>query len=156
MRLRQFDNKCVQVTDVWGNVFEGICSYNSRSYNAHEIGPDEDGLQISCFVLTRSDIKEVKSLEDHEGPYGKFTGPFGTLEEMTVQDGADLVEEALDSEESVHVHRLLLCIGKYLDPENGLELPDRKEVIEALRHLAAHGMDDDIRKEALQLVERWG
>ena len=156
MKLRKFDGQCVRLTDGSGNVFEGICHYNSRAYMAHEIGPDEDGLQIECFVFERSNISDVVSLEDHDGPHGKFTAPFGTLEEMTVESGADLIEEALDSEESVHVLRLLRCLGRHLDPAGGAALPERAEVIRMLRELAANAEDPAVGEEAGRLAEKWG
>ena len=90
MDLSQFDDKHVRITLTDGSVYEGICSYNSEEYNECEWGKDEDGLQLPAMLIGRSEIASVESLEEREdGPWGKFSEPFGRLEEESLffEDG---------------------------------------------------------------------
>ena len=87
--LKQYDGKCVRITDAEGNVFEGVCSYNSEEYDEHEYGRCEKALQLPFFLFFQSNIAALESLEDRSGPYGKFSDPYGTLEELMVEEGID-------------------------------------------------------------------
>lgn len=156
MDLSLFDGKCVRITDTSGDAYDGICSYNSDEYDYHEFGRDEDGLQIEFFLFYRSDISSVESLEDHEGPYGRFLDPYGKLEETAVEDGFDIIEDVLFSEENEHVVRMLNCLDKYLDPNYGCELPCRKEVLDALGELLRVNNDKEIQEKAKRLLDKWG
>lgn len=129
-RLRRFDGKTVSLTAIDGNIFEGICEYNSRDYNYHEFGYDEDGLQMVNFLFINSNIVKIKSLEDVEGPYGHFSAPYGTLEEMNLTDDIDLLEDWYDEGDDIEVFRMLNCL------EDHLVRNDRKrEIIDVLRKL---------------------
>ena len=150
MDLREFDGQCVRIIDNHGDAFDGICSHNNEEYNEHEFGRAEECLQIENFLFYRGDIQTVKSLENHNGLYGKFLDPYGKLEEMTVKDGIDSIQDVLSSEEPEHVHRLLRCLDKHLG-----DLPGRAEVIDALRELADNAEDVGIQDAALRLVRRW-
>ncbi len=154
--LKEFDEKCVRITDRWGDVFEGICSYNSDEYDEHEFGRAEESLQILNFLFYKSDINKIESLEDHTGPFGRFLDPFGKLEELTVEDGIDSINDVLFDEDEEHVLRLLRCLGEYLDPSRGHELPDREEVLRSLGKLSQKADDDGIRSEAKRLADLWG
>ena len=85
MDLKQYDGKCVRIIDAEGNVFDGICRYDYAEYNEAEWGRNEDCLRIEGFSFFQGDIQSVESLEEHEGPYGRFLDPYGKLEEMTVE-----------------------------------------------------------------------
>ncbi|MBO4351803.1 MAG: hypothetical protein J6A01_12790 [Proteobacteria bacterium] len=155
MNLNQFDGKCVRITDIHGDVFDGICSYNNADYDEHEFGIFEESLQIVYVIFYRSDIQSVESLEDHTGPYGKFLDPYGKLEEMAAQDGIESITEMLFCEENVHVIRMLNCLDKYLDPYYGCKFTCRSETIDALEALCDSTSDKEIKEEAERLIEMW-
>ena len=75
MDLKQYDGKCVRIIDAEGNVFDGICRYDYAEYNEAEWGRNEDCLRIEGFSFFQGDIQSVESLEEHEGPYGRFLDP---------------------------------------------------------------------------------
>ena len=156
MDLKQYDGKCVRIIDAEGNVFDGICRYDYAEYNEAEWGRNEDCLRIEGFLFFQGDIQSVESLEEHEGPYGRFLDPYGKLEEMTVEDDMDSIRDLLFSEENEHVMRLLNCLDKYLDPYFGHELPYYGEILDALRELLTQNLDSAIREEAERLLELWG
>lgn len=95
MKLRCYDNKLVCINDV----YEGYATYNSKDYNFHEYGRNEDGLEIFNFLFFRSDIKSIKPLKDFSKPYSK-------IEELIAED-QESIEEAFDSEEEVYINRLI-------------------------------------------------
>ena len=150
LKLAQYDNKCVRLVDSLGNVVEGVASYNSQDYNEHEYGRDEDGLQLASFLFFRSDITEITSLEEVEGPYGHFSGPYGWLEEQYVEEGAEGVEELLDSEDEVHISRLLTCLEDHL--KEGL--PEKEEILDLIRMLVRTTDNADIKKQAESLLKK--
>ena len=154
--LKQYDGQCVRITDRYGGVFDGICRYNDAEYDRGEWGRNEEGLQIESFLFFRSDIRSVESLEEHDGPYGRFLDPFGKLEELTVEDGIGAIRDVLFSEEKEHVLRLLNCLERYLDPEFGKDLPCADEIPDALRELVRYDPDPAVRERAEGLLERWG
>ncbi len=153
--LKEFDEKCVRITDRWGDVFDGICTYNSDEYDEHEFGRPEESLQILSFLFYKSDINKIESLEEHTGPFGRFLDPFGKLEELTVEDGIDSINDVLFYEDEELVLRLLRCLGEYLDPSRGHELHDREEVLRWLGKLANETDDGGLRSEAKRLFEQW-
>ena len=137
-------------------MYDGICSYNSADYNEHEYGRNEDGLQILNLLFYRSDISEVESLEEHEGPYGKFLDGYGKVEEMAVEDGIDGIVDVLFCDEKEHVHRMLRCLDKYFDPNYGHEFPWRYETIGALHELLNVTKDEYVKVAAERLITIWG
>ena len=114
MDLKQYDGQCVRVTDLAGEVFEAICDYNHEEYCEHEFGRYEDALQLVNFLFYNSDIQTVKSLEAHNGPYGRFSASFGRIEELNTEEGIDCIYEQLFCEEDEHVSRLLTYLSEYL------------------------------------------
>lgn len=151
MKLSDFDGKCVRIVDNHGDVFEGICIYNCAEYNELELGHFEEGLQLSCLSLYKSEIREITSLEDRQGPYGKFSAPYGKLEEITVEDGIDLIDEVFLSEEPEHIYRLLLCLKSHI--EAGLHFEQTEELIHLLKDLLQTDLDERTKKEAEKLIE---
>lgn len=156
MDLERYDGQCVRITDLNGDVFDGICFYNNSAYNEHEFGCCEDSLQIVNFNFYRSDIKEIESLEDHSGPYGKFLDPFGKLEEMNVEDGIDSIQDVLFCEEHEHILRMLRCLDHYFDPQNHRDFSCRKETCDALLELENFTDDETVKKETNRLLAKWG
>ena len=96
----------------------------------------------------------MESLEDHTGPWGKFSGPWGTLEEMSAEDGIDGICEILFCEEAEHVLRMLNCLEKYLDQNSSYDLPCRDEVLGALDELLKYNKDEGIQEKAKQLLKK--
>lgn len=159
MDLRKYDGKCVSITDRWGETVEGVCEWNSEEYDEHEFGRREESLGIMNFLFYAGDIVRIESLEGHTGPYGRFSAPYGRLEELIVEDGFDSIEDALDSEEPEHIVRVLACLERRLDPFYGYEIPDRGRVAGAVKMLAGSASDDDVKKAAQRLaglIESWG
>ncbi len=152
MNISKFDGKTVRITDKWGDVFEGIAQYNSIDYCEHEFGVSEDSLQILNTIFYNKTIKSVESLEDHTGPYGKFTTPYGKVEEMMVEDG-DIID-LFEYEEDEHTIRMLRLLNVYLDPSLHPEYKYREEAISALSTIIKYTKNDEIKKEAMRLVDK--
>ena len=155
MDLRKYDNKCVRLTTVDGEVFDGICCYNCAEYNEHEFGCGEEALQMVCHLFYKSDIRRIESLEDHWGPYGRFSDPYGNLEETAARDGYALIDEVLTCEEDEHVLRMLRCLEKYFTPGSGCELDDREKTAESVRSAMCLTDDPGVRAEAEKLLKLW-
>ena len=49
MKLKDYDGKPVRITDPDGEVFEGICEYNSAEYNEVVYGEEEESLMLACY-----------------------------------------------------------------------------------------------------------
>ena len=120
MNLKKYDNKCVQITDRDNKIYEGNCYFNDREYNEHEYGRNEDSLQILNIIFYKSDIKKIKLI-------GKLSSTeYGSLEELIIDSDIDFIEDALDSEDTVHIERLVRCI------KDNIEKFENKEKIEKL------------------------
>ena len=155
MKLSQFDGQCVQIEDCNGDVFEGYCLFNSAEYNDIEFGYDEEGLQMPNMLFYKSNIRKVTSLEDHEGPYGKFSAPYGKLEEMAVEDGLTMIDEVMLSEEPEHIFRLLLCMEDHLKSPDDSLFDDCEGLIELLKNLLVlMSGDAKIKAKAQALIAR--
>ena len=152
MLLKRYDGKCLRITDNYGGVYEGYCYYNSKDYNFHEYGRDEDGLQMLNYLFFKSDIKKIESLEKHKGPYGKFSECYGQLEREIVEDGISSIEDILESEEDEHIYRLLICLNRYY---NDNKLDCYKKVKNLLRDLLEYTSNDIIKEEINLILETW-
>ncbi len=144
MNLKRYNNKCVKITCVDGKIYEGICCYDSPEYCFHEFGREEEALEILHFLFYKSDILKIRSLENHHGPYGKFTEKYGEIEKDTVDD-MDLLEQALEDEEDEHIYRILLCLEEK-------KLTD--EIYKLLDNLIKYNKDEKINKEVNKLLEK--
>ena len=147
--LGVYDGKLVRVTDQDGNVFEGIAQYDSPDYCMIEYGECEAALHVGTFLFYRSNIVKVSVLED-------FSAPFGTLEEMTIESGTDLIDEALDDEEDIHVVRMLRCLVYHLDPETGSGIAGQEDLRAPLQSLLKWSKSDEIRTLAQQVTDLLG
>ena len=152
MVLSKFDGQCVRIVDGYGDVFEGICTYNNAEYNAHEFGRNEEGLEMPNMLFFKSDICEVTRLEDHHGPYGKFSSPYGKLEEMTVEDGIDMIEEVLLSEEPEHIYRLLLCLEDHLKSQDDHLIEEHESLVDLLKDLLVMDVDARIKDKVQAMI----
>ena len=150
MKLSKYDGQRVRITTVWGDELDGNCQHNSADYNEHEFGRPEEGLQLPSFLLFKSDIKKVKLLKNG------FPTPFGKLEEIAVEDGADIIEEVFLSEDDDHILRLLRCLEQHLDPKKQPQLSDREEILRLIRVLHKYTHDPKIIEKANQLLQLSG
>ena len=110
MDLDQFDGKCVRIVTAWGEVFEGVVSYDDREYAFHEYGHDQEALHLTPIIFYKDDIASVTSLEDVNGPFGHYSEKYGLLENKCLEWGTDLIEEVFDSEDDVQILRMLACM----------------------------------------------
>lgn len=141
MKLNKFDNKKVKIECIDGNTYEGLCSYNSRDYNFHEFGRDEECLQVGVYLFFKNDIEKIKEINEYTSIYGK-------LEEEIIND-IDLIEEILDSEDNEQIIRLLLCIK-----DNYEEINQKEDLKGLLNTLIKYNKDKEIIKLAKELLSK--
>ena len=156
MNIRKFDNKYVQIEDIFGSVYEGICDYNGREYNYHEYGKDEESLSILNFMFFKSIIKNVKLLEENEGPYGHFTSRYGELEEEIINSGSYFIEVTVDSGYDDHIYRVLLCLDDYL--ESGKELLVEKNDMglkELMQYVLKNTEDEKVIEKVNYIIDKY-
>ena len=110
MDLECYDGKCVRITTVWGEIFEGVVSYDDKEYAFHEYGREEEALHLVPILFFENDISNVISLEDVNGPYGHFSEKYGLLEMKCLLWGTDFIEEVFDSEDDEQILRMLDCM----------------------------------------------
>lgn len=110
MDLKCFDNQCVRITTVSGEIYEGVVSYCSKEYVFHEYGQDEEALLLVPILLYERDISDIVSLENAEGPYGHFSEKYGLLEMKCLRWGTDLIEEVFETEDDEQILRMLACM----------------------------------------------
>ena len=110
MNLRRFDGKCVMITTVTGEVYEGVVSYCDREYVFHEYGKNQEALLLTPILLYKNVISDIKSLEDADGPFGHFSEKYGLLEKKCLEWGTDLIEEVFESEDDIQILRMLACM----------------------------------------------
>ena len=120
MKLIDFDNKCVRITTVSGEVYEGIVSYFSEEYVFHEFGCNQDALYLTPILFYKDDISDITSLEHVSGPFGHYSEKYGLLEKKCLDWGTDMVEEVFESDDDDQKLRMLLCMN-----ENFRSLTDR-------------------------------
>ena len=70
MNLIKYDNKCIRLVDGLGNVYEGIARYDSRDYNFHEYGKDEESIQMSHTIFFKFVIKKIEIIDSFSDKYG--------------------------------------------------------------------------------------
>ena len=104
MTLKKYDNKCVRIIDTDDNVFEGNCIFNSKEYNEHEYGMNEDSLQILNISFYKSYIKSVEILKELRND------EYSMLEELIVDSDKDFLDDALEMCDEVEKERLMLYI----------------------------------------------
>ena len=110
MDLKCFDNQCIRITTVSGEIYEGIVSYCSKEYVFHEYGQEEEALLLVPILLYKGDIADIVSLENAEGPYGHFSEKYGLLEMKCLEWGTDLIEEVFETEDDEQILRMLACM----------------------------------------------
>ena len=105
MNLKKYDNKCVRIIDTDDNIFEGNCIFNSKEYNEHEYGMNEDSLQILNISFYKSYIKSIEILKELK------KDEYTMLEELIVNSDKDFLDDALDMCNEIEKERLMLCIN---------------------------------------------
>ncbi|MBR5345970.1 MAG: hypothetical protein IK127_09130 [Clostridia bacterium] len=113
MNLDRFDGKCVRIITTWGDIFEGVVSYDDKEYAFHEYGHDQEALRLTPIVLYKDAILSVISLEDVNGPFGHYSEKYGLLEKKCIEWGTDLIEEVFDSDDDSQILRMLACMKDY-------------------------------------------
>ena len=53
-----YDNRFIRLVDGLGDIYEGVAHYDSRDYNLHEYGKDEESIQMSHTIFLKSFIKK--------------------------------------------------------------------------------------------------
>ena len=138
MKLNKYDNKLVRLTTFEDDVFEGICVFDNIDYNEAEYGESEESLTIQCLKFYKNSIKNVSIID-------KFSSKYGLLEEVISNDGPDLIEEVLDSEDDTHILRELY----YLKDHKEL-ITDEVKVL--IKELLKYNKNEDIIKEGNNLI----
>ena len=178
MNLREFDGKCVRIITAWGEVFEGVVSYDDREYALHEYGHDQEALRLTPIVFYKNDILSVISLEDVNGPFGHYSEKYGLLEKKCLEWGTDMIEEVFDSEDDSQILRMLACIKDHFQSladravpgmapwRSGMSIPESKEdeneqgpvylgeLENMLSTLVKYNENEEVVSEAKGLLER--
>jgi alanine dehydrogenase len=105
MNLKKYDNKCIRIIDTDDNIFEGNCIFNSREYNEHEYGMNEDSLQILNISFYKSYIKSIEIIKELK------KDEYTMLEELIVDSDKDFLNDALNMCNEIEKERLMLCIN---------------------------------------------
>ena len=64
MNLSKYEGKIVRVHDIGGYIFTGTASVSPAEYGLHEFNREEESLEINCYQIFESDIKEIRELPD--------------------------------------------------------------------------------------------
>ena len=107
MNLKKYDNKLLKIIDTNNKVFEGYSLFNSKEYNFHEYGVNEDSIQILDYIFYKSNIKKVDIIKEKE-----FNKSYSQIELTALEEGLDSVNELLDSD---NINRMINCINDNYD-----------------------------------------
>ncbi len=135
MRLNKYDNKCIKIEDIFGNIYEGNSTYCCREYNLHEFGRDEECLQILNYLFFKDIIKEIIVLENG------FTNSYGLLEEEIVEEGIDNILDAFDYEDDEHICRIIRCVKDKKDLKN------KKEILNRIKDYLKYNKNKEVLNE---------
>ena len=77
-----YEGKLIRLTDDQGNTFTGVADTFPAEYGMHELGREEEGIQLGEYVIYRSQISKVEFLPTYEeavatippGRYRHFKG----------------------------------------------------------------------------------
>lgn len=154
MNLSDYDGKCVRITDTAGNVYDGICEFDSAEYCEHAFGRREAALEIMDTLFFAGDIESVEVLTDVGGEFGCFRDAYGRIEEQLVADGAGAICDALEDAalgdvEPLHAARLIRCLAAHPEAVDA-------NVLDAIRSLAESDGDGEVRQAARDLIDASG
>ncbi len=176
MDLRYFDNKCVRITVVSGNVYEGTASYLGREYVYHEYGCDQEALYITPIMFYKNDISSIMDLENTNGIFGHYSDKYGLLEKECLDGGTDLIGEIFASDDDDQILRMLYCMNDSFQSLTDRAIPGMApwrsgmsikreneeeaepiylgELEDMLNTLVKYNKDDRVVNEAKSLLER--
>lgn len=143
MNLKKYDNKCIRLVDKLGDIYEGIARYDSRDYNFHEYGKDEESIQMSNTIFYKSFIKNIEIIDS-------FSDKYGFLEESILESGMDMVEEILTSEDDISINRLLLCIE---DKVESFSKNEKNKLFNILKEFISYNDNKENIDLAIQIKE---
>ena len=141
MNLKRYDNKYIRLVDGLGDIYEGVARHDSRDYNFHEYGKDEESIQMSHTIFFKSFIKKIDIIDS-------FSDKYGLLEESLLESGMDMVDEVLTSEDDISINRLLLCLE---DKIKSLSKSDRDELMNILDTFIKYNDYENNVKEAIKI-----
>ena len=141
MNLKRYDNKCIRLVDGLGDIFEGVARHDSRDYNFHEYGKDEESIQMSNTIFFKSFIRKIDIIDS-------FSDKYGLLEESLIESGMDMIDEVLTSEDDISINRLLLCLE---DKIKSLPKSDRDELMNILDTFIKYNNNENNVKEAIKI-----
>jgi len=158
MNLIKYDNRFIRLVDGLGDIYEGVARYDSRDYNLHEYGKEEESIhsrdynlheygkeeesiQMSHTIFFKSFIKKIEIIDS-------FSDKYGLLEESIIDLGMDMVDEILTSEEDVSINRLLLCLE---DKIKTLSKNDIDELLKSLDVFIKYNNNENNVKEAIEI-----
>jgi len=141
MNLIKYDNRFIRLVDGLGDIYEGVARYDSRDYNLHEYGKEEESIQMSHTIFFKSFIKKIEIIDS-------FSDKYGLLEESIIDLGMDMVDEVLTSEEDVSINRLLLCLE---DKIKTLSKNDIDELLKSLDVFIKYNSNENNVKEAIKI-----
>ena len=156
MDLKQYDLQYVRIIDSFGNVIDGLARHDSADYNFHELGRDEECLNICNWLFFEDDIAQISVLEDQGPPYGHFRDAYGRLEEMFFESGFDMVENMLDFEDPETALRMIRFLDHCPESKKEALLEMRGELLDKLQELIGYCDDSTVVQEAGQLKEKLG
>lgn len=139
MKLINYDNKCIKITDIFNQVYEGNAIYNNKEYTYHEFGRNEDCLQILNYLFYKDIIKKIEILDNG------FIDDYGLIEKEIVSDGIDDIIDAFDYEDDEHTCRIIKCI------KNEYNLEDRDDIIKKIKDYLKNNTNDKVIKELRNL-----
>ena len=134
MKLSKLDNKKVKLVDIENIVFEGLATYDSREYNYHEYGRDEECLQILNYLFFEDIIKKVTILENG------FTDDYGLLEKEIISEDIDWIIDATDYEDNDHICRIIRCL-------KASRKKNKNEMLSKLKEHLKYNNDEEVLKE---------
>ena len=65
MDLTAYDGKYVQITDIYGETFSGLATYDNREFLECEWGGEEDGIRIGDVIIYNSQIGSIEEIVPH-------------------------------------------------------------------------------------------
>ena len=65
MDLTRYDQKYVQLKDIYGDTFIGMAVHHSPDYCYHEFAVDEEALQIEDCIIYASQVESVEEVTPH-------------------------------------------------------------------------------------------
>ena len=93
-------------------------------------------------MFYRDQIKDIEIID-------KYTSSYGKLEIETINDGMDLIDEILYSEEDESILRLLTCIE-----DNLSKLDYKEELFKLLEHLSNYYNNKEIANKIKSILNK--